>query len=98
MSWAPRILSISFENRPNDAVTRVNTLRPPVRAGAVNRRSIRPSRNRPSRAGASRKSSAERDGGVSTTIRSHSSRAWSWLSFSIAMYSCVPAKVELMAW
>ena len=31
----------------------------------------RPSRNEPSRFGASRKSSAERDGGVSTTIRSH---------------------------
>ncbi len=73
-------------------------LRPPARAGASSSRSIRPSRNRDSRAGASRKSSAERDGGVSTTIRSHSSRARSWPSFSIAMYSCVPAKVELMAW
>ena len=34
----------------------------------------RPSRNEPSRSGASRKSSAERVGGVSTTIRSHSLR------------------------
>ena len=37
-------------------------LRPPLRAGATSIRSIRPSRNRPSRAGASRKSSADRDG------------------------------------
>ena len=48
-------------------------LRPPARAGASSSRSIRPSRKRESRAGASRKSSADRDGGVSTTIRSHSS-------------------------
>ena len=73
-------------------------LRPPARAGASSSRSIRPSRKRDSRAGASRKSSAERDGGVSTTIRSHSSRARNWPSFSIAMYSCVPENVELMAW
>ena len=56
----------------------------------------RPSRNDPSRRGASRKSSADREGGVSTTMRSHdrsaSARARSWPSFSIAMYSCVPAK------
>ena len=45
---------------------------PPARAGAVSSRIIRPSRKRPSRFGASRKSSAERDGGVSTTMRSHS--------------------------
>ena len=45
--------------------------------------------------GASRKSSAERAGGVSTTIRSQApvstASACSWPSFSIAMYSCVPA-------
>jgi hypothetical protein len=38
---------------------------------------------------------AERDGGVSTMMRSHrssaSTAARSWPSFSIAMYSCVPA-------
>ncbi len=95
-NWAPRIFCTARENSPNDAVTRLNMLRPP-RAGASSMRSIRPSRNRDSRAGASRKSSAERDGGVSTMIRSHSSPARNWPSFSIAMYSCVPAKVELMA-
>ena len=55
----------------------------------------RPSRKLESRSGASRKSSAERDGGVSTTTRSHrpvrSASLCSWPSFSIAMYSCVPA-------
>ena len=40
-------------------------------AGAASRRMKRPSRNDPSRRGASRKSSADRDGGVSTTMRSH---------------------------
>ena len=63
----------------------------------------RPSRKLPSRFGASRKSSAEREGGVSTMMRSHgaspvSSLARSWPSFSIAMYSCVPAKELLTAW
>ncbi len=72
--------------------------RPPSFAGAVSRRMSRPSRKEPSRLGASRKSSAERDGGVSTTIRSHSSLARSWPSFSIAMYSCVPAKPAESDW
>ena len=62
----------------------------------------RPSRNEPSRFGASRKSSAERDGGVSTTMRSQvpsrSACARSWPSFSIAMYSCVPANELETAW
>ena len=40
------------------------------RAGVSSRRMNRPSRKLESRSGASRKSSAERDGGVSTTIRS----------------------------
>lgn len=97
-SCAPITFCTAFENIPKPAVTKLNMLRPPLRAGASSSRSIRPSRKRESRAGASRKSSAERDGGVSTTIRSHSPRACSWPSFSIAMYSCVPAKVELMAW
>ena len=69
--------------------------------------------------GASRKSSAERLGGVSTTMRSHapvlvpgvvlapvpvlvlgpaSAMARSCPSFSIAMYSCVPAKELDRAW
>ena len=55
----------------------------------------RPSRKLESRSGASRKSSALREGGVSTTIRSQRPllRAClsSWPSFSIAMYSWVPA-------
>src|SRR5438477_11460046 len=57
---------------------------------------MRPSRKRPNRWGASRKSRAERLGGVSTTIRSHRACAFSWPSFSIAMYSCVPAKLDAM--
>ena len=65
-------------------------------AGAARILMTRPSRNDTSRFGASRKSSAERLGGVSTTIRSQSpcstSRPRSWDSFSIAMYSWVPAK------
>ncbi|SKY70670.1 Uncharacterised protein [Mycobacteroides abscessus subsp. abscessus] len=44
----------------------------------------------PNRFGASRKSNALRDGGVSTTIRSHLSSWRSWPNFSMAMYSCVP--------
>ena len=40
----------------------------------------------------------ERLGGVSTTIRSHSSACLSWPSFSMAMYSCVPAKLEDSDW
>ena len=58
----------------------------------------RPSRNDPSRFGASRKSSADRLGGVSTTIRSQRSSARSWPSFSIAMYSCVPEKLDDSDW
>ena len=56
----------------------------------------RPSKNDPSRAGASRKSKALREGGVSTTIKSHGAPgcACSCPNFSIAMYSCVPAKDE----
>ena len=66
--------------------------------GAASTLISRPSRNRPSRSGASRKSSADRLGGVSTTIRSHSSDRRSWPSFSIAMYSCVPEKLEDSDW
>ena len=62
----------------------------PARAGAASSRIMRPSRNDDSRCGASRKSSADRLGGVSTMIRSHSPPAASWPSFSIAMYSWVP--------
>ena len=66
------------------------------RAGASSILTKRPSRNDDSRSGASRKSSAERDGGrvdddqVVVAGRAAASR-WSWPSFSIAMYSCVPA-------
>jgi hypothetical protein len=55
---------------------------------------MRPSRKRPRRCGASRKSSADRLGGVSTTMRSQVPVALSWPSFSIAMYSWVPAKLD----
>ena len=61
-------------------------------------RIIVPSRKRPILFGASRKSSADRDGGVSTMIRSHWSLARSWPSFSIAMYSCVPANDDDSDW
>jgi hypothetical protein len=70
----------------------------PARLGAVSSRIIGPSRNRLIRFGASRKSSADRDGGVSTMIRSHCSLARSWPSFSMAMYSCVPEKDEDSDW
>lgn len=72
--------------------------RPPIFAGAISSLMNLPSRKDPSRFGASRKSSAERDGGVSTTIRSHSSRALNWPSFSMAMYSCVPANPADSDW
>ncbi len=72
--------------------------RPPTFAGAISKRMNLPSRKDPSRFGASRKSSAEREGGVSTMIRSHSSRARSCPSFSIAMYSCVPANPADRDW
>ncbi len=68
------------------------TTRPIPRPGAMSSLIMRPSRNEPSRCGASRKSRALRDGGVSTTTRSHSPSAASCPSFSIAMYSCVPEK------
>jgi hypothetical protein len=70
----------------------------PALTGVASSRMSRPSRNRPSRSGASRKSSADRLGGVSTTIRSHSSERRSWPSFSMAMYSCVPAKLDDSDW
>ena len=76
------------------AVNTFITPRPPALAGARSSRIIRPSRNRPSRCGASRKSSAERLGGVSTTIKSQLPVAFNWPSFSMAMYSCVPAKLD----
>src|SRR5260370_740758 len=72
--------------------------RPPCLAGAASCLGRLPSRTRPSRWGASRKSRADRLGGVSTTIRSHSSARRSWPSFSIAMYSCVPAKLDDSDW
>ncbi len=72
--------------------------RPPTFAGASRTRISLPSRKEPRRLGASRKSSAEREGGVSTTMRSHSSFARNCPSFSIAMYSCVPAKPAESDW
>ncbi|CFR68491.1 Uncharacterised protein [Mycobacterium tuberculosis] len=65
--------------------------RPMPRPGASNSLHSRLSMKLPSRFGASKKSSALRDGGVSTTIRSQRSWLSSWPSFSIAMYSWVPA-------
>ena len=70
----------------------------PARPPPVSSRIIVPSRKRLIRFGASRKSSADRDGGVSTMTRSHCSLARSCPSFSIAMYSCVPAKDDDSDW
>ena len=94
---APRILVSTLVIMANPAFsTRMADI--PVLAGAVSSRISRPSRNRLSRCGASRKSSADRLGGVSTTLRSHSSACLSWPSFSMAMYSCVPAKLDDSDW
>jgi hypothetical protein len=97
-SWPPSTLLMIRLKIMKPAPTSRTPARPPARAGAVSSRIMVPSRKRESRFGASRKSSAERDGGVSTTIRSHRSVARSWPSFSIAMYSCVPAKEDDSAW
>ncbi len=97
-SWAPKIFPRVPVSRPIPAFRNFIADRPPTLAGAVRIRITLPSRKDPSRFGASRKSSADRDGGVSTTMRSHSSAARSWPSFSIAMYSCVPAKPADRDW
>ena len=65
--------------------------RPARMPGRSRNRRARPSTNRVSRPGASRKSSAFRDGGVSSTITSYSPLVCSSYSRSIAMYSCAPA-------
>ena len=90
-TWAPSTLVSALVTTDRPAVIS----RAGPRAGASSSRMKRPSRKLESRSGASRKSSAEREGGVSTTMRSwlpsSSACRWSWPSFSIAMYSCVPA-------
>src|SRR5581483_8794291 len=68
------------------------TARRYARVGMISSRKMRLSRNRVNRFGASRKSSACRVGGVSTTMRSNRPLSWSSYSFSMAMYSCVPDK------
>ena len=85
-------------NSAKPAPSTLRRPRPPARAGEASSRIMRPSRKVDIRWGASRKSSAERDGGVSTTIRSHWPEAASWPSFSIAMYSCVPENDEEIVW
>ena len=70
----------------------------PSPVGRMNTWSARPSMNCSSRLGASRKSSALRDGGVSRTSRSKRSSAWISYSFSIAMYSWEPASAEESCW
>ena len=62
--------------------------------GARNTFRARPSRNPSSRVGASRKSSALRDGGVSSTIRSKSCSCESSYSLATALSSCAPATAE----
>ncbi len=59
--------------------------------GRRSSRSAFPSTNRVMRPGASRKSRAWREGGVSSTIRSKRPLAHTSYSRSIAMYSCEPA-------
>ena len=106
---APRIFVMTFPAVPTATDTTLRYARPLAFAGAVRMRMKRPSRNEPSRCGASRKSSADRLGGVSTTMRSHASSSRpaafaasafvrSWPSFSIAMYSWVPANELERAW
>ena len=97
-SWPPRIVETAFANSENPAPSTLRRLRPPARAGEASSRIMRPSRKVDMRCGASRKSRAERDGGVSTTIRSQRPVAASWPSFSMAMYSCVPEKDEEIVW
>ena len=94
----PRIVDTALAKSVNPVPTILRSPRPPARAGADSSRIMRPSRNFDMRCGASRKSSAERDGGVSTTIRSQFSVAASWPSFSIAMYSCVPENDVEIVW
>jgi hypothetical protein len=65
-TWVPRIFVKAFVMIPKPADI---SLAGP-RAGASSSRMNLPSRKLESRSGASRKSSADRDGGVSTTIRS----------------------------
>ena len=65
--------------------------RPP---GARNTFSARPSRKPSRRVGVSRKSTALRDGGVSSTITSKSASWRSSYSFAIALSSCEPATAE----
>ena len=83
----PRMVDIAFIASPITPVTN----RPMPRPGPSSSFHSRLSMKLPSRLGASRKSRALRDGGVSTTTRSHLSSASNWPSFSMAMYSCVPA-------
>ena len=66
--------------------------------GFMNICSERPSMNWVSRLGASRKSSALRVGGVSRTSRSKRPSLCSSKSFSIAMYSCEPARALEICW
>ena len=84
--WPPRTVVTALENSANPAPTIFITPRLGVASSLI----IRPSMNEDSRCGASRKSSADRLGGVSTTIRSNCPVAARVLSFSIAMYSWVP--------
>jgi hypothetical protein len=86
----------AFANSMIPAPTTLRTPQPPPRAGADSSRIMRPSRADDMRCGASRKSSADRLGGVSTMIRSQVPSVASWPSFSIAMYSCVPENDEEM--
>ncbi|SHT81961.1 Uncharacterised protein [Mycobacteroides abscessus subsp. abscessus] len=85
-NWEPSTVDRAFMARPTAPVT----IRPSPRLEPSSIFQRRPSMKLPNRFGASRKSNALRDGGVSTTIRSHLSSWRSWPNFSMAMYSCVP--------
>ena len=69
--------------------------RSPTRVGAISAWKTRFSRKWVSRRGASRKSRAFRDGGVSTTTTSNPPSSTSSWSFSMAMYSWVPERVPV---
>ncbi len=88
-SWTTSVPTTREIVRRNACVATLTALRY-ARVGIIRIRNTRLSRKRVNRRGASRKSSAFRVGGVSTTMRSNRPESCSSKSFSIAMYSCVP--------
>ena len=85
-----RSTPVTRRSAPSSGVAPRPSTRIPMPVGRISALSARPSRNELSRCGASRKSSALRDGGVSSTSRSNSC-SWSRsYSFAIAVNSWDP--------